>query len=239
MFQILEIATLMRLLDAAPDDVRRTIESGEWTGCLWPGHSEWEMHEACVQVRSLAAHYFTVRYPEAETRRRDTAAQLLASQACPQGGVTHLDMEPLIDHALLWLWALAGGPLAPDAQGEPLARPRPAGHIRLPGSDAVLFTQTALAMLEALLFIGDRAAQQVAETFLQTYPDPLAHRALRLVDALARQDTQGWLDVGIVCTDCGAQNLDLWYTGKTWGDTLCMPCYEDRVARGQARPHEL
>ena len=85
MFQILEAPTLLRLLDAAPEAVRHTIESGGWAGCLWPGHAEWEMHEACVQIRSLALHYFTVRHPAAAPQRRDTAAQLLGSQACPRG----------------------------------------------------------------------------------------------------------------------------------------------------------
>jgi hypothetical protein len=45
--------------------------------------------------------------------------------------------------------------------------------------------------------------------------------------------------MGITCADCGVQNLELWYTGQTWGETLCVPCYEARVAHGQARPHEL
>ena len=240
MFQILEAATLVRLLDAAPEAVRSTIETGEWTGCLWPGHPEWEIHEACIQIRSLALHYFTVRYPAAEAHRRDTAAQLLASQTCPQGGDTHLNVEPLVDQALLWLWALAGGLVAPNAHGDD--RPPPhdtAGRGRLPGGDPVAFTTAALALVEALLFTGDTAAQQVAAAFLQTCADPLAHRALQLVDALSRQDTQGWVDVGITCVDCGTQDMELWYTGQTWGDTLCGPCYEARVAHGQARPHDL
>lgn len=240
MFQILEAATLVRLLDAAPEAVRSTIETGEWTGCLWPGHSEWEMHEACIQIRSLALHYFTVRYPAAEAHRRDTAAQLLASQACPQGGDTHLNVEPLVDHALLWLWALAGGPVAPDAPGDGMPPPHETmGRVRLPGGDPVAFTAVALATVEALLFTGETAAQQIAAAFLGAAADPLAHRALQLVDALSRQDTQAWVDVGITCVDCGAQELELWYTGQTWGDTLCGPCYEARVAHGQARPHEL
>lgn len=109
MFQILETATLLRLLDAAPEAVHQTIEMGQWTGCVWPGHPEWEAHEACIQIRSLALHYFTVRHPAAETHRYEIAAQLLASQACPQGGDQHLDMEPLVQEALFWLWALAGG----------------------------------------------------------------------------------------------------------------------------------
>src|SRR5574341_2351041 len=231
MFQILDAATLRRLLDAAPEAVRSTIETGAWTGCLWPGHPEWEMHEACIQIRSLALHYFTVRYPATEAHRRDTAAQLLASQACPQGGDTHLNVEPLVDHALLWLWALAGGPVAPTAPGAGLPPPHATmGHVRLPGGAPVAFTAVALAMVEALLFTGETAAQQIAAAFLGAAADPLAHRALRLVDALSRQDTQAWVDVGITCVDCGAQELELWYTGQTWGDTLCGACYEARVA---------
>jgi hypothetical protein len=240
MFQILQAATLLRLLDAAPEAVRATIETGEWTGCIWPGHPEWEIHEACVQVRSLALHYLTVRYPTAEAQRRDTAAQLLASQVCPQGGDAHLSAEPLVDQALLWLWALAGGPAAPSASGDVMPpRHGTAARMRLPGGDPVAFTTAALAMWEALLLTGDTAARQVAETFLRAHADPLAHRALRLVDELTRQDTQGWVDVGITCADCGAQELELWYTGQMWGETLCVSCYEARMARGQARPQEL
>jgi hypothetical protein len=240
MFQILETATLLRLLDAAPEAVRHTIESGGWAGCLWPGHAEWEMHEACVQIRSLALHYFTVRYPTAAAHRRDTAAQLLGSQACPQGGETHLSAEPLVDQALLWLWALAGGPIASNARRDDVLPSRAAAEqMRLPGGDPTTFTAAALALLEALLFMGDTAARQIAEAFLQTHADPLAHRALRLVDALIRQDIEGWAEVGITCADCGAQDLELWYTGQTWGDTLCEPCYEARVAHGQARSPEL
>lgn len=240
MFQILEAATLMRLLDAAPEAVRHTIETGAWTGCLWPGHPEWEIHEACVQIRSLAVHYFTVHYPAAEARRHDTAAQLLASQVCPQGGATHLSVELLVDQALLWLWTLAGGPVAPTAHRDdvPLNRST-TGQIRLPGGDPVAFTTAALGLWEALLFTGDIAAQQVAEVFLRAHPDPIAQRALRLVDALIQQDTSAYVDVGITCVDCGAQDLEVWYTGQMWGDTLCASCYETRVAHGQARPHEL
>ena len=240
MFQILEATTLVRLLDAAPEAVRHTIETAGWTGCLWPGHPEWEMHEACVQIRSLAVHYFTVRYPAAEAHRHDTAAQLLASQACPQGGDTHLAVEPLVDQALLWLWALAGGPAAPNTAGAALPPPRDTvNQMRLPGGDAAAFTTVALSMLEALLFTGDTAARQVAEAFLRAHTDPLAHRALLLVEAISRQDTQDLMNVGITCADCGTQDLELWYTGQTWGDTLCASCYEVRVAHGQARPHEL
>jgi hypothetical protein len=240
MFQILETATLLRLLDADPEAVYSTIEAGGWTGCLWPGHPEWALHEACVQIRSLAIHYFTQRYPAAEASRHDTAAQLLASHACPQGGVTHLAAEPLVDYAFLWLWALAGGPAAPNTDGAGV--PPPAATMapqRLPGGDPAVFTEAALALWEALLFRGDAAARQVADAFLRPHDDPIAQRARRLVEAITQQDAQGALEVGIVCVDCGAQDLELWYTGQTWGDTLCPPCYEARVAHGQARPPAL
>jgi hypothetical protein len=111
--------------------------------------------------------------------------------------------------------------------------------MRLPGGDSVAFTEVALALVEALLFTGDAAARQVADAFLRAHLDPLAARALRLVEALSRGDTQAWVDVGITCADCGAQELELWYTGQAWGDTLCEACYTARVARGQARPPDL
>ena len=100
------------------------------------------------------------------------------------------------------------------------------------------FTAAALSMLETLLFTGDTAAQQVAVTFLCAHPDQRAQRALDLVDAVIRQDLTRVMDEGVDCVDCGAQDLDMWYTGQAWGDTLCAPCYEARVAQGQARPQD-
>lgn len=236
MFQVLQAATLVRLMDAAPEAVRRTIEHGGWTGCIWPGHPEWEMHEACIQVRSLALHYFTERYPDAAAHLHDLAAQLLASQVCPQGGDTHLEVDLLVDQALLWLWALAGGPLAPQAREDGMPPTGAGSPVRLPGGDPVRFTATAVTLVEALLFPGGTAVQQVAQAFLQVHTDPLAHRALRLVEAIVQETSQGRLDVGVTCADCGAQDLELWYTGQTWGDTLCMACYEARITQGKARP---
>jgi hypothetical protein len=40
-------------------------------------------------------------------------------------------------------------------------------------------------------------------TLLAGHAAPLAHRALRLVDVVAQQEPQRWLDVGITCVDCG------------------------------------
>ena len=144
-----------------------------------------------------------------------------------------------VDAALLWLWALAGDRRPPMPAQMAWVGAHPGGQIRLPGGDAAAFTAAALALLEALLFAGDTAALEVARAFLQGHADPLAQRALRLMDALIRQDTAGGVEVGIDCADCGAQDLELWYTGQAWGDTLCEPCYEARVAHGQARPPEL
>src|SRR5262249_24644096 len=33
------------------------------------------------------------------------------------------------------------------------------------------------------------------------------------------------LKTAVTCADCGAQNLDIWYTGQTWGETLGATCY--------------
>jgi hypothetical protein len=236
MFQILKTATLLRLLDAAPEAVHDTIEMGQWTGCVWPGHPEWEAHEACVQIRSLALHYFTMRHPAVEAHRYEMAAQILASQACPQGGDQHLDVEPHVQEALLWLWALAGGPVVPDMSRVVLPPLQDTTPVSLPGGDPVAFTATALAMLEALLFTGHEAAQQIAATFLRAHTDALARRALMLIDAIVLQETARVVEAGVICVDCGAEGLDIWYTGQRWGETLCEACYEMRVAHGQAHP---
>jgi hypothetical protein len=91
-------------------------------------------------------------------------------------------------------------------------------------------------MLEALLFTGHEAAHQSAAAFLRTYADALARRALMLMDAIVQQETARVVEAGVICVDCGAEGLDVWYTGQTWGETLCEACYETRVAHGQAQP---
>ena len=94
------------------------------------------------------------------------------------------------------------------------------------------FTATALAMLEALLFTHE-AAHQTAATFLRTHADALARRALMLIDAIVQQETARVVEAGVICMDCGAEGLDVWYTGQTWGETLCEACYETRVTQGR------
>lgn len=237
MFQILDTTTLLQLMDAAPEAVLHTIETGGWSGCVWPGHPEWDAHETCIQIRSLALHYFTVRHPTAEPQRYETAAQILASQGCPQDGTAHLDAEPPVHQAVLWLWALAGGLPSPHTSGgttHPL--PDAAAPVQLPGGDPGAFTAAALDLLEALFFTGEAAAQQVAITFLRAQPDEAARRALELVTILTHHETAQAVDARVACLDCGAEGLDLWYTGQTWGDTLCESCYEARVTHGRAQP---
>jgi hypothetical protein len=231
MFQVLDSATLFRLLEATPEAVFHTIETGGWSGCVWPGNAEWEMHEPCAQVRSLTIHYATVRHPEAEPQRYEILAQTLASQVCPQGPHGHLDADPLVQHTLLWLWVLCGGPSPPE-------NPEAPAPIPVPGGDPVAFTTTAVALLEAFLFSGEVAAQQVASGFLQGAHDEQAHRALELVAMLTREEAAQAIDEDVVCSVCGAEGLEFWYSGQTWGETLCEPCYEARVRAGQARSLE-
>lgn len=239
MFQILDIPTLLRLLDAPPEAVFHTIEAGLWSDCIWPGHPQWDLHEACAQVRSLALHYATVNHATADAHRYEVMAQVLASQACPQGGGGHLDDDLLVHQAMLWLWALAGGPTPeemPDRQQSSLQDNvlLPA----LPGGEAAAFTTAALALFDALIFSGEAAAQRVAFTFLQGHVDTLAHRALELIDSLSREEMARAVDEEVACAACGAERLELWYSGQTWGETLCEVCYEARVAGGQARPQD-
>lgn len=229
MFQVLDSATLFKLLEASPEAVFHTIEAGGWSGCVWPGNAEWEMHEACAQVRSLTIHYATVRYPEADPQRYEILAQTLASQVCPRGPHGHLDADPMVQHALLWLWVLCGGPAPPENLEDDHM------SIAVPGGDVIAFTTVSLELLETFLFSEEAAAQQVASQFLQGQHDELAHRALELVAALSREQTAQAVDEDVMCSVCGATELDFWYSGQTWGETLCEPCYERRVQEGQAR----
>lgn len=235
MFQILDTTVLLQLMDAAPEAVLHTIETGGWSGCVWPGHPEWDDHETCIQIRSLALHHFTQRHPTAGAQRYEAAAQFLASQGCPQNGDTHLDTDPLVPQAILWLWALAGGLPAPDApdQASPSPQQVPAS-LQCPGGDPVAFTAAALDLIEALFFTGESAAQHVATAFLQPHTDDAAHRAREFVAILTHQETARAVDAKVTCMDCGTEELDVWYTGQTWGETLCESCYEARVTQGQA-----
>ncbi len=40
------------------------------------------------------------------------------------------------------------------------------------------------------------------------------------------------------CVDCGARELEHFYTSRTGGSTLCQWCFQSRVTRGLARERE-
>jgi len=42
----------------------------------------------------------------------------------------------------------------------------------------------------------------------------------------------------VACEVCGAEDLDRWDTGQTWGETLCDACDAVRVQAGTAWPLE-
>ena len=42
----------------------------------------------------------------------------------------------------------------------------------------------------------------------------------------------------VACADCGARDLDVFYTSKEQGYHLCPACYQARVARGTAKKAE-
>ena len=71
---------------------------------------------------------------------------------------------------------------------------------------------------------------------MRAHADALARRALMLIDAIVQQETARLVEAGVICVDCGTEGLDVWYTGQTWGETLCEACYEMRVTHGQAHP---
>src|SRR5262245_22402682 len=117
--------------------------------------------------------------------------------------------------------------------------PQDTGPVPLRGGDPTAFTIAALARLEALRFVGNEAAQVSAVSFLQSHPDALARHALMLIDAVVQQETARVVEAGVICVDCGTEGLEVWYTGQTWGETLCEACYETRVTHGQAHPPDL
>ena len=59
-----------------------------------------------------------------------------------------------------------------------------------------------------------------------------------LIDAIVQQETARVVEAGVICVDCGTEGLEVWYTGQTWGETLCEACYETRMTHGPAHPHD-
>jgi hypothetical protein len=109
------------------------------------------------------------------------------------------------------------------------------GHPLLPGGDIAAFTRAMVPIIEALVFTSEAIARRLAEQFLRQAGDPAAQRAADIFQQCVLGNVID-LDAPVVCTDCGAEGLELWYTGQTWGETLCVACYAARVQSGHARP---
>jgi hypothetical protein len=92
-------------------------------------------------------------------------------------------------------------------------------------------------VIEALVFASEALARDLAAQFLRQAGDPAAQRAADIFQRCVLGQIVD-LDAPVVCTDCGAAGLELWYTGQTWGETLCEACYAARVRAGQPRGHE-
>jgi hypothetical protein len=86
------------------------------------------------------------------------------------------------------------------------------------------------------MFTSEAIARNLAEAFLRQADDAAAHRAADIFQRCVLGQVLD-LDAPVVCGDCGAEGLDVWYTGQTWGETLCAACYETRAQAGQARGH--
>lgn len=242
----LDAQTLFTLFAAPGPAVQRTIEEGGWGGMRWPGHPEWiapatltaEDWPTGGQLLSLALHYFTVRHPEADDLQVCTAAQVLVSHAVMFVGGYPVEEDPRYEQAEAWLLSLAGG--VPPAPGGVMSLTPPyddAGHPLLPGGDIAAFTRAMVGVIEALVFTSEAIARTLAEQFLRHAGDVAAQRAADIFQRCVLGTVLD-LDAPVVCGDCGAEGLDVWYTGQTWGETLCEACYATRVQAGQARRDE-
>jgi hypothetical protein len=240
----LDAATLCTLFDAPGPAVQRTMEQGGWGGMLWPGHPAWVAPatrgandlRTGEQLLALALHYFTTRHPDADALQICTAAQVLTSNAVGLFGGYPVEEDPRYEQAEAWLLSLAGG--TPPAPGEIMALTPPYdanGIAMVPGGDLAAFTRAMVGIIEALVFTSEAQARTLAEACLRQAGDLAAQRAADIFHQCVLG--QGLdVDAPVSCGACGAAGLDLWYTGQTWGETLCEACFAARVETGQARP---
>ena len=163
------------------------------------------------------------------------AAQLLASQACPQGSDQHLDVEPRVQEALLWLWALAEGPAVPDTPTivMPPLHDTDTTPVPLPGGDPVAFTAQHWPCWKRCSLRGTKRPSDCGN-LLAPHADALARRALMLIDAIVQQETARVVEAGVMCRLWGRGARRLVRADR--GETLCEACYETRVTHGQAHP---
>lgn len=227
---LLDVPTLFHLLDADTRAVQHTIMVDGWSGGLWPDHPEWNDHADDTRVFSLAVHYFSVRHPPVDRPRVAAAAQLLASHASACAESHLVEEDPIYQQAQMWLWAMVGAIPGLPGSGVMLAPVRDdAQQVCVPGGDVVAFTHAAVAMIEALIFPGVDVAQNIVEGFLRSRPDHTSQRAMAVFRAVLGEEGERLLDADITCVQCGAVDLQTWYTGQTWGEILCADCYDRRV----------
>jgi len=232
------------VFDAPGPAVRTTIEQGGWGGMLWPGHPEWAAPatltpddvRAGTVLLSLALHYFTRRHPEADALQVCTAAQVLVSHAVAFLGGYPIEEEAIYEQADAWLLSLAGG--VPPAPGDIVALTPPydaEGHPLLPGGDIAAFTRAMVPLIETLVFTSEAQARALAEAFLRQAGDPAAQRAAEIFQRCVLGHVVD-MDALVVCADCGAEPLDVWYTGQTGGRR----CVRRAIPRGNrpGRPAE-
>ncbi len=80
---------------------------------------------------------------------------------------------------------------------------------------------------------------QLADEFKQEFANIAAGGADMLRRWLAEDQASASSMVSpVVCCECGALDLEDFYTSKEGGDTLCPGCFQSGVARGQAREAE-
>jgi hypothetical protein len=165
-----------------------------------------------------------------------TAAQVLCSTAVKFLGGYPVEEHALYQQAERWVWSLAGG-VPPSPEGDFGLTPPfdPAGAPLLPGGDPVAFTTAMVNIVEALVFGSATAARRLAEALLTQAGDDRALRASELFRQVALGEGID-VDAPVTCADCGAVDLELYYSGLTWGETVCETCYAGRIAAGTARP---
>ena len=69
-------------------------------------------------------------------------------------------------------------------------------------------------VIEALVFVGEAEARCLAEAFLRQAGDLEAQRASEIFRRYVLREVID-LEAPVTCTDCGVEDLDLWYSGQT------------------------
>lgn len=235
---LLHRPTVENIMSDDPAAIKRTIEEGGWGGCPVPGDEEWEQalpdepYVMTGKYLSLAIHYFEKRHP-GMVREIGIAATMVDGFTRGMFGGFGQDQDPLYAKALAAVTAFAGGRPAPPGEDFGFTPPMDeAGKVLLPG-DPADFTRAAVNVLEAICFVGEEEARRIASEFLAQGGD-LAARAAEIFHRVSRWN-YGEKEAPIHCFDCGAKNLERFYTSKKLNYHLCPGCFEAREKAGRAK----